>query len=707
MACDQHCLQLSSNPSGPKPYEKRDSASALIISASHKAGIGIDRTQIDEILLRESADSGYMKQQRKRSETVDRKIQAMKDILERKDLTQPRWRSDMEQKLQSKLQSWLSTVTTNVVSSNSTSVVVDMDSFYISCELLSRPELQNVPCCVGFSSSIISTSNYAARKYGVRSAMPGWIAAKLVSELSHGKDKLRFLPHNFELYERMSSCVKEVLLEYDPWLQSYSMDEAYLELQPYLNLRLGRGWDHDTVTHALKLEFQRHQQQGWEDSVERSGTTIQLTPADVLHEMRAKVFEKTGLTCSAGMATNHMLAKIASDINKPNGQLCVGPSQHNILDFIRPLPVRKIPGIGRVLEQTLHAFQIITVADLYENRAILPFLFKDGATSDFLLRVSIGMSSSSDKAVSAAKQFNCKKIEDYCCMKEKASPTACKPSIVNSTGSINMRKGISRERTFSSGRSWPELVAILKGITAMLINDLIKEGLKARTITVKVKLHTFDVMSRSKSLPQGIFFSNSTASMFPIAHDLLNDARKVKHECISGSRKFNCRLLGVRFSNLETVRERGTTSSRKACQQLKLEPFISQPTSSITGTPQHLLQQQRCIALQTNTEELNDTVDQEEDQRAIKEVHTHSITKFFTTQKDISSGEKNPPSCCPVCNKPLPSLKNEEVNSHLDMCLNSMSQSQLLKKECEKKEGVHLSRKRRVTDFFSNIKCSM
>lgn len=706
MALEQQFLEYSSKPNGPKTDLKHDSASALMISASHKAGIGIDRTKIDEILLRESADSGYMKQQRKRSDTVDRKIQAMKDIVKHKDLTQPRWRSDMEQKLHAKFQSWL-TKTTNVVS-NTTAVVVDMDSFYISCELLSQPELQNLPCCVGSSSSIISTSNYAARKYGVRSAMPGWIAAKLVSELSNGKDKLRFLPHNFELYERMSSCVKTILLEYDPWLKSYSMDEAYLELQPYLNLRIGRGWDHERVTEALTLEFQSHRQQSWEDNVVHEGTTAILNPADILHEMRAKVFEKTGLTCSAGMATNHMLAKIASDVNKPNGQLFIGPSLDKILSFIRPLPVRKIPGIGRVLEQTLNAFHISTVADLYENRAILPVIFKDGATSDFLLRVSVGVSNS-DSATSAtvAKQTNCKKIEDYCCLKEKASPTTFKPPIIKSIQNINMRKGISRERTFSSGQSWMELVHILEGITAILIDDMITEGLKARTITVKVKLHTFEVMSKSKSLPQGIFFSNSTASMIHIALDLLNDARRVKKECRS---EFNCRLLGVRFSNLERIKEPATASSRETFQQLKLESFMPHTTNSITVRPQHLLERQSGITVQTDTEKFYDTADSHlcvEHRREMKESHAHSNTDFFTAQKGVSSGEKDSLCCCPVCNKALSSLKNEEVNRHLDLCLNSMAVRQLLQEKSGEKESINLSRKRLVTDFFSNVQCRM
>ena len=176
----------------------------------------------------------------------------------------------------------------------------------------------------------------------------------------------------------MAQRVQEVLKEYDPWFKSYSLDEAYMDLKPYFELRIEKGWCHEEVAKLLRKQFVQQQpqpepqpqpQNTQQEKQQRSNptnsdeedehdeadlpttsTTSSITPAQILAEMRAKVYETTGLTCSASLASNHMLAKIASDINKPNGQLCIGPSHDEIMEFIRPLPVRKIPGIGRVME---------------------------------------------------------------------------------------------------------------------------------------------------------------------------------------------------------------------------------------------------------------------------------------------------------------------------------------------------------------------
>eukprot|EP00543_Licmophora_paradoxa_P016276 CAMPEP_0202473048 /NCGR_PEP_ID=MMETSP1360-20130828/89727_1 /ASSEMBLY_ACC=CAM_ASM_000848 /TAXON_ID=515479 /ORGANISM="Licmophora paradoxa, Strain CCMP2313" /LENGTH=143 /DNA_ID=CAMNT_0049099793 /DNA_START=95 /DNA_END=522 /DNA_ORIENTATION=+ len=143
--------------------------------------------------------------------------------------------------------------------------------------------------------------------------------------------------------------------------------------------------------------------------------------------MRRRVRLATkGLTCSAGLAPNFMLAKIASDRNKPDGHCIVPP---DVLTFLHPLPVRKIPGIGRVTEKMLHALHIRTVKDLYQERAVVRYLFKP-ATASFLLRASLG------------------------CSSEESKDDDDDPN--NDAEDIG-RKGISRERTFSSGRSFPEV----------------------------------------------------------------------------------------------------------------------------------------------------------------------------------------------------------------------------------------------------------
>lgn len=680
-----------------------ESASALLISASHKAGIAIDRTKIDEILLRESGDCDYMKQQRKRNEIVNRKIQTMKEILNKKDLTQPNWGGIMEQKLNTtKFQTWLSVRDSPPV--YGTAVLVDMDSFYISCELLNQSHLQNVPCCVGSCSSIISTSNYAARKYGVRAAMPGWIAAKLVSELSDGKEKLRFLPHNFELYNRMSLCVKGVLEEYDPWLKCYSLDEAYMDLTPYFQLRLGKGLDHDSVAKLLSDRHRQHLQPESNIAAYNEGNSL-LHPVQILEEMRAKVFEKTGLTCSAGLASNHMLAKIASDINKPNGQLCIGTSQNDILSFIRPLPVRKIPGIGRVMEQTLNAFQIHTVADLYEQRAILPILFKDGAMSEFLLRATIGLGSE----IPAAAEHNNKKIEDFCAPKEKGRSTTRPATPATVLDSNGIQKGISRERTFSTGRSWLELINILEGITSMLVDDMNKERVKARTITVKIKLHTFDVINKSKSLPYGIFFSNKVKDMVAIAQDLMAEAKRSMNSDSSFSRPFNCRLLGIRCSNLAPLAEQSPGCSHLPNQQTRIDSFIS----FSTAIPQPRLLRQDTAGKQP-VASLEDIANQIESDRSVSNEDNVLTTRDAgiaeisdRSENEMLSGAVSSFYCCPVCNKEYLLTKNVEINQHIDLCLNSKTVTQLVKEHNSKKRSLNHSspsnRKCHVKDFFKII----
>ena len=160
-------------------------ASALIISASEKAGMeGIDRSKIDAIILRESGNSAYMQQQTKRDDQVNKRIETMLQELKNTDERSggDGWRRVVERDLENEIDAHIQNRLTR-----SACCVFDMDIFYMACELLTRPELKDKPCCVG--GGLVTTSNYVARKYGVRSAMAGFIADKLVDELSGGKEK--------------------------------------------------------------------------------------------------------------------------------------------------------------------------------------------------------------------------------------------------------------------------------------------------------------------------------------------------------------------------------------------------------------------------------------------------------------------------------------------------------------------------------------
>ena len=157
---------------------------------------------------------------------------------------------------------------------------------------------------------MISTSNYAARKYGVRAAMPGYLGKLLVEELSEGKESLTFVKSDYELYQRKSEEVRRILQEYDPHLKMYSLDEAYMDIGPYLNVMLSSsGAEHESIRSELSKEGNKKEE-------DDSGVGRDVTP-DAYHEaaqtllrsIRQRVKDVTGLSCSAGLASNFLLAK--------------------------------------------------------------------------------------------------------------------------------------------------------------------------------------------------------------------------------------------------------------------------------------------------------------------------------------------------------------------------------------------------------------
>ncbi len=187
---------------------------------------------------------------------------------------------------------------------------IDMDCFYAAIEVRERPELAGRPVAVGGGSrrGVVTTCNYEARAYRVHSAMPGFLARQRCPHLV-------FLPVRFDLYRAESTAIRQILREYSPLVEPLSLDEAYLD-----------------VTH--------HDQYAW----------------SLAREIRRRIRKSTGLTASAGVAPNKMLAKIASDWNKPDGQFAVTPAE--IEAFMAALPVRKIWGVGPKGAEKLEAMGI-------------------------------------------------------------------------------------------------------------------------------------------------------------------------------------------------------------------------------------------------------------------------------------------------------------------------------------------------------------
>jgi len=193
---------------------------------------------------------------------------------------------------------------------------LDMDCFYAAVEMRERPELAGQPIAVGGGSrrGVVTTCNYEARKFGVHSAMPGFQARERCPTLV-------FLPIRFDLYRAESAKIRQILLSYTPLVEPLSLDEAYLDV-----------------------------------------TGLNRYAWDIAKEIRKRIFEETRLTASAGIAPNKMLAKIASDWRKPNGQFAITPEQ--IEAFIRDLPVRKIWGVGPKSAEKFEREGIRTCGDL-------------------------------------------------------------------------------------------------------------------------------------------------------------------------------------------------------------------------------------------------------------------------------------------------------------------------------------------------------
>lgn len=195
---------------------------------------------------------------------------------------------------------------------------IDMDCFYAAIEIRDNPALKGKPVAVGGHGprSVVSTASYEARKFGVHSAMPVFKARELCPWII-------IVPHRFEVYRQVSHQIRDIFHEFTPIIEPLSLDEAFLD-----------------VTNCKEY--------GW----------------TISRKIRSRIQEETSLTASAGIAQNKMLAKIASDWKKPNGQYAVLPDQ--VEAFMRELPVRKIWGIGPKTAEKLHGLGLKTCGQLQQ-----------------------------------------------------------------------------------------------------------------------------------------------------------------------------------------------------------------------------------------------------------------------------------------------------------------------------------------------------
>ncbi|KAJ6948829.1 hypothetical protein NC651_002981 [Populus alba x Populus x berolinensis] len=380
-----------------------------------KAGMeGVDKEKVQRIVYESSKGSKYFENEEKKEALLRQKIEnmcAQRAKLSAADLSHYQTLAD-RRILELEATRDLSRIWLHV----------DMDAFYAAVETLSNPSLKGKPMAVG-GISMISTANYEARRFGVRAAMPGFIARKLCPELI-------FVPIDFKKYTHYSELTRKVFEKYDPNFMAASLDEAYLD-----------------ITEVCK---------------ERG-----MSCGEIAEELRKCINEETGLTCSAGVAPNRLLAKVCSDINKPNGQFVLINDRMAVMTFISSLPIRKIGGIGKVTEHILSdAFGISTCEEMLQKGGLLCALFSH-STADFFLSVGLGIGKTD-------------------------------------TPQVRSRKSISSERTFSATDDETLLYQKLADIAEMLCADMKKGGLCGRTLTLKLKTASFEVRSRAVTLEKYI-----------------------------------------------------------------------------------------------------------------------------------------------------------------------------------------------------------
>lgn len=334
-----------------------------------------------------------------------------------------------------------------------------MDAFYASVELLDNPALAGQPVIVGGLGprGVVATANYAARKFGVHSAMP---MAKAKRLCPGG----RYLQPRMARYRELSARVFSIFRNYTPQVEGLSLDEAFLDVSA---------------------------------SVRLFGTATEIAA-----KLKAQIRQETGLTASVGVAHNKFLAKLASDLQKPDGLTVVPLDRLN--SFLDPMPIKRLWGVGPKTQPRLQALGILTFGQLRKAGAdiVRPVL---GNRTEHFLKLAAG---EDDREVIAE------------------SPD----------------KSISHEVTFDLDvKDTDELLAELQHLVEAVAQRLRAKQLLAATVTVKIRDAGFKTITRSRTLPTG---SNSTMTLYRLARTLFLAWRQ-------DQKTTAVRLLGMGVSGLE------------------------------------------------------------------------------------------------------------------------------------------------------------
>ncbi len=339
-----------------------------------------------------------------------------------------------------------------------------MDSFFVSVELLDSPELRGLPSAVAHDTarSVVSSASYEARRFGVRSAMPVSRAKQLCPSL------VLIDPH-FEKYRAASHAVMSIFHEFTPLVEPLSIDEAFLDVE--------------------------------------GSTRLFGTPAEIAQQLRERVRERTGLPASVGLASTKHVAKLASQRAKPDGVLEIVPER--TLDFLHPLPVEAIWGVGGATARALHGRAIRTVGDLAREPL------------ESLRRV-VG-NASAEKLHELANGRDAREVETR-----------------------RVEKSIGHEETFAvDERSREALARELLRLATRTGERLREHGLVARTVAIKVRYDDFETISRSRTLHES---TDATQRIYRTALELFASLGAAS----DGGPPRPVRLIGVRAEQLSS-----------------------------------------------------------------------------------------------------------------------------------------------------------
>ena len=334
---------------------------------------------------------------------------------------------------------------------------LDMDAFFAAVEERRKPELRGKPVVIGgggdpSSRGVVSTASYEARKYGIHSAMPLRTALRLCPQAI-------FLPVDYDEYVRYSALFKAVLRRFSAAMEDVGIDEAYLDLS----------------------ENERHAE-------------------EIAREIKKQILDETGLTCSIGIAPNKLLAKIGSDMQKPDGLTIL--VEDDVSARIWPMPARKLLGVGPKTEGHLKEMGIDTIGQL----AALPLERLTGEFGQSYGRYLYDASRGID---------------------DSPIVTHWEP------------RSMSREMTFETDvRNWQVIAKTMAELTKDVVKAMRDDGYRGRTVTLKIRFSDFETHTRSISLKEPV--------------DSEETIRRTVFECLKKVElKKRVRLIGVRMSNLE------------------------------------------------------------------------------------------------------------------------------------------------------------